>query len=458
MLAAACTGSGAPATTTAGSPTTGGTTSIPAAATTTSGDAGTTSPAPTTTTTSEPPGTTTAPPDVTARIGEGVDPAVADALAAVIAELARATEEVRGLEFLAPPDVAVVSEAELADLIREDVAEELEDIDIDERLFRLLGLYDDERDLRSLIVELLAEQVLGFYDGDTGEMVVAGEAAELSPLTEITVIHELIHALTDQHFGFHASFREMLDAERYDEASALQALVEGDATYFQLVYMQESLDLAELVALQREISEQDFSVLESSPRFLQADLEFPYDQGFRFVSELVAEGGIAAVDKAYVESPTTTEHILHPERFLGAEARLDVALPPTPLAGYEVYEESVFGEWGTRLLFLETEDGGMIAQLGDGWGGDRYRVLDNGTDVVLLLRYVGDREEDALDVAQAWLRLFEARFGEGVESGAGQLHESERGYGYLDRSGDTILVVVAGDPAAGAAVRQAVEG
>ncbi len=404
-------------------------------------------------TTSEGSGTTvTVPP---ARVSEEIDPAVAAALQAEIAELLAATEELRGLPFLEPPDLAVVTPAELSEMIRAEAAEELGDIGPDERLLKLLGILDEETELLALIEELLAEQVLGFYDGETGELVVRGDADALSPLSRITVVHELIHVLTDQHFGFHDRFEALLDGEQFDEASALQALVEGDATYFQLVYIQEAFGLAELAQLQAEISSQDFSVLEASPEFLQQDLAFPYDDGYRFVTELVAQGGIAAVDDAYEDPPLTTEQILHPERYLAAEPPRPVELPPTPVDGYEVYEESAFGEWGLRLFFVGSDERGLVTQVGDGWGGDRYRVLDNGTDVALVSRYQADREVDAVEVTQAWLRLFEARFGEGVSDGSGELFATESAYGFVDREGDVLTVIAASDPAAGVRLRDA---
>ncbi len=414
-------------------------------------------------TTTTPPETTStlAPPDTSAattlpaRVGESVDPAVASAVEAEIAGLVAATEELRGLPFLEPPDLAVVSLAELVALVREDVAEELADSGPDERLFRLLGLIEPDTDLLALIEELLAEQVLGFYDGETGELVVRGDQS-LSPLTRLIVVHELIHALTDQHFGFFDRLEALIDEERFDEASALQALIEGDATYFQLVFLQESLSLDELVSLQQEVTNQDFSVLESSPQFLQDDFAFPYDEGFRFVTALVDDGGIAAVDDAYEAPPQTTEQILHPEAYLAGEPPLDVALPPTPLDGYEVYEESVLGEWGLSLFFVGGDDPGLVTQVGTGWGGDRYRVLDNGTDVALVLRYRGETDQDAVEVTQAWLRLFGERFGEGVADGEGELFQSDAGYAFVDRTGDVLTMIAASDPVAGAALREAV--
>ncbi len=391
-----------------------------------------------------------------ARVGETVDPAVASAVQAEIAELVAATEEVRGLEFLEPPDLAVVSLDELAALIREDVAEELAEIGPDERLLRLLGLIEPDTDLVALIEDLLAEQVLGFYDGETGELVVRGDQEALSPLSRLIVVHELVHALTDQHFGFHERFEALLDEDRLDEASALQALIEGDATYFQLVYLQESMGLDDLVRLQQEVRDQDFSVLDASPQFLQDDLAFPYDEGFRFVTGLVEDGGIAAVDDAYEAPPQTTEHILHPERYLAGEPGLDVELPATPVEGYEVYEESVLGEWGVSLFFVGRDDRGLVTQIGNGWGGDRYRVLDNGTDVALVSRYRGETDADAIEVTQAWLRLLTDRFGEGTADGEGELFQSEAGYAFVDRNGDRLTVIAASDPAVGASLRQAI--
>ena len=75
----------------------------------------------------------------------------------------------------------------------------------------------------------------GYYDDETREMVVSG-ASTLSPLSKTIVVHELVHALTDEHYAFAAYSDDLWDADRFEEAYALQALVEGDATYYQIVY------------------------------------------------------------------------------------------------------------------------------------------------------------------------------------------------------------------------------
>ena len=129
-------------------------------------------------------------------------------------------QEVRGLPFLSPPNITVVTDAELEARFREAIEEEAEDFPADDALYKLLGLMDPEADLEKLLLDLYGEQVAGFYDGETGEIVVPARQDGLTLLQQGTMLHELVHALTDQHFEFDAQFRAMVDEERLDEATA----------------------------------------------------------------------------------------------------------------------------------------------------------------------------------------------------------------------------------------------
>lgn len=389
----------------------------------------------------------------------GLDQAVVDRLSDQIVALIAATEEVRGLPFLSQPNVAILTPDELAERVRQDLEEELdsEALAIDARLLKLFGLLEPGVDLETLLVDLYSEQVAGFYDGETGEMVIGGEAADLTPLTKSVVVHELIHALTDQHFLFHDDFEAMFDEQRYDEAAAFQALIEGDATYFQLLYI-EQLPLTEQFALATEALEQldDTSVLQSVPMWIQDDLAFPYDTGQLFVQALVTEGGIAAVDQAYVDRPVSTEVVMHPGRYSSGERISDVEELSIELDGYETHETSSYGEWGFRILLSEAQQPGTAAQAANGWGGDSYQVLYDEDDVVLAITYKGDTEQDAFELADALLtHVAEVLgMGEGLAEGGGLAFTPEDGrYAYLDRIGDGFAFVLSSDPAAGMAAK-----
>jgi hypothetical protein len=400
---------------------------------------------------------TTLPPNVTA--SPGIDAALVEQLTSQIVELISETERVRGLPFLTQPNVAIITADELAARVRADLEEEIDpaELAVDARVLKLLGLLEPADDLEQLLIDLYSEQVAGFYDGDTGEMVIAGDAADLSPLTKSVVVHELVHALTDQHFLFNGDFEAMFDEQRYDEGAAFQALIEGDATYFQLVYIQE-LPLAEQLALATEALGQmdEASVLQSAPAWIQDDLAFPYDSGQLFVESLVSAGGIAAVDAAYSDRPASTEVVMHPDRFASGERILQVEPVAVELDGYEVHETSTYGEWGLRLLLSQSGEPGVAAQAANGWGGDSYQVLYDTNDVVFALAYKGDTEDDAFELTAALLtHVSEAMgLGEGIAEGGGVAFTGEDGrYAYLDRIGDGFVFVAATDAAAGAAAR-----
>src|SRR5690606_2352224 len=142
-----------------------------------------------------------------------------------LAALMAATESVRQLEFLEQPNVVVVTEDELAQRVREQLEEDLEDPPADQALYRLLGLIQPEVELGALYPDLYSEQVAGSCDGEAGELVVPMAEDGFTVLQRATLVHEVNHALPDQHYGFHDRYSELLDSDRYDEASALQALI-----------------------------------------------------------------------------------------------------------------------------------------------------------------------------------------------------------------------------------------
>ena len=314
-------------------------------------------------------------------------------------DLVSAAEAVRGLQFFDPPTITIVSSAELADRVKAQIDEDLdlEEMAVFQRLYESLGLLDGSIDLVQAYRDLYAEQVGGFYDDDTGEMVIAGDE-ELTPLAKSIVVHELVHALTDEQYGFAAHVNELIDQGRYEEATAIQALAEGDATYFQLAYLR-SLSSDEQSQAVQESLQTDTTILDSLPDWFAEDLTFPYDYGFGFVTSVATDLGTAGINQAYTRFPASTEQILHPEKYFTMEPPLEVTVPPIDLSGYEDFEDGVFGEWNLDLYLLSGVKPGEALIASAGWGGDHYRVYTNGTDVVFLYVWQGDTPRDAHELA-----------------------------------------------------------
>jgi hypothetical protein len=373
-----------------------------------------------------------------------------EALREVIARLIPVTEELRELTFLEPPTITVITTEELTARVIEQVEEDYEDVDADEALYKLLGLVPADFDLLDTIMALYGEQVAGYYDGDIKELVVTAREGAFSPMEEVTLVHELTHALTDQHHSFNEHFNALFDADKFDQGSAFQALIEGDASLTELIYAQQ-LSPEDQQRFLEEAFAVDTTVFDRTPKFMQDSLLFPYNEGIGFVQSLYEAGGFAIIDQAYVDPPVSTEQIIEPGDY-GRDEPVMVPLEQNELAGYEVAYGSTWGELGFRLMFDQILGG--ADQAAEGWGGDSYDVFFNGADVVLVMVYQGDNPEDSDQLLTALTDYIEVGMGlaDGTADGNGQSFGGDN-YAFLSISGDQVIFIAAGDPAAGATAR-----
>lgn len=347
--------------------------------------------------------TTTPAPPVTEPDLSGVE-GISESARQQLEELIIEAQEVRGLPFLTSPNITVVSNAELERRVREAIEDEAADFPADEALYRLLGLLSADADLESLLLALYGEQVAGFYDGETGEIVVPSNQEGLSVLQRGTMIHELVHALTDQHFGFDGTFQEMLDQERLDEATAYQALIEGDATLAEVMWLR-ALSQGELGEFIAESLDVDTGALDSVPQFISDSLIFPYDSGLVFVQELYGAGGWEAINDAYSTLPVlpgSTEQIIAPDDY-GRDLPTVVEIPSITLTGYELERTSVWGEEAFRTMFDQVFTESASAKAADGWGGDAYHQWFDGENAAFLLVYESDTARDLEEMRQTLL-------------------------------------------------------
>jgi hypothetical protein len=292
--------------------------------------------------------------------------------------------------------------------------------------------------------------VAGYYDGDAKELVVTAREDAFTPLEEVTLVHELTHALTDQHHGYNELFNSLYDSDSFDEFTAFQALIEGDATLTELLFAQQ-LSPDEIQELLEEVFSIDTGSVDEFPLFMQQSLAFPYDAGAGFVQSLYEAGGFATVDQAYFDPPRSTEQVVTPGSY-GRDEPQVVLLEVIELAGYDLIYNSTWGELGFRLMFNQVLGGAEEAALG--WGGDTYNQYFNGSDAVLVILYQGDTPSDLDDMNAALTDYIEVAMDltEGTLDGNGQAFSGEK-YVFLSSSGDQFLFIAASDPAAGATAR-----
>jgi len=202
------------------------------------------------------------------------------------------------------------------------------------------------------------------------------------------VIHELVRALVDQHYGLRRI--SGLRARDRDRAIAAQAIVEGTA------------------ALASGLRARG---LRGSPldRFLELEYTAGLGPGRALASELRYLGGRAALGSALRTFPQTTEQLLHVDKFLEREPALTVRLPSQVGVAMIRTAES-FGELDARNL-LRAFHIRNAAAAAAGWGGGRIGLYDNGHgDDLAALALRWDTPEDAAEWRDAFSAYLAAAF------------------------------------------------
>lgn len=331
---------------------------------------------------------------------------------APVATIARRVQTLRGLRFTRIPKPVRVTPAQArkegeAELERPQAARRLRAAGA---LYALLGLVPPRTDLARASAQIYGEQVAGYYDPRDGRLRIVDGAGTANRVTdEVTISHELTHALEDQAIGLREDDLDGSD----DGGLAYQGLVEGAASSVMDDYLRRYFDpetgLGGILA-------SAFSAGSTSelPPFVQASLIFPYLTGEAFVRDLRkrAGGRWTLVDLAErSRPPRSTEQLMHPRKWIEVEGPDRVRLPGLGRALDPVARRltsGTFGEWQTRQLLATS--GAQQPEAAAGWGGDRYELWRSGAGDcatpcvgrdVLVMRWRWDTPRDARRFARA---------------------------------------------------------
>ena len=318
-----------------------------------------------------------------------------------VADAVPQIERALGLQFKTPPRLETRSRAQVREFLlakfnETDPAEQLRGEEI---AYKLFGLVPDSMNLRSFLLELLTEQIVGYYDPATKVLYVVEGAPE--DLTGITITHELVHALQDQYVNLDSIQKLKGNSDRL---AAAQAVLEGQATYEQMTIMLGGADLATRLPggwdrVRETIRESQgaMPMFAAAPMTIQESLLFPYLSGAEFVRRFETKRPGQSVLEAM---PVSTEQILSEDAYFGtpADVPTEVGLPP----GAQGAHEDLLGEFGTRLFLFEHLDNNTVAtSAAHGWDGDRYRVVSTPRGNALVWVTVWDSALDAAEFVDA---------------------------------------------------------
>lgn len=321
----------------------------------------------------------------------------------------------------------------------------------DVRLLSLLGLIEPGIDLWQLYADLFTEQVAGFYDTETDEMIVICGSG-FGGVERLTYAHEYTHALQDQAYDIRDGLQYNNDACEADSERcfAIQALIEGDATLLQEQWLRTFAGDEDRSDLLEFFADFDMPVFDSAPAYIQSELTFPYFWGLNFIRTLYLDGGWAAVDTAYQNPPLSSEQILHPERY-PKDPPVDLVSPNVSDAlssGWEKTVHDVLGEWATRMVldeYLPIDEASLAAE---GWGGDLllffYQEEDDVDALVLITQW--DTMRDAHEFSAAFLDYGLGRYGDPERpSSTSARWIAEDGITYFERVSNQTIWIVAPD-------------
>jgi hypothetical protein len=210
---------------------------------------------------------------------------VPDSTRQEIATIIKQTEKTRNLTFKTPVETNFMTRADLSKYQQAEFTKENppEDIARNEKILKAFAYVPKNFNYAQTYIDLLNEQVIGFYDTQTKKLYIVTDAdpSKVDPLSKFTAEHELTHALQDQYFDLQkfSPDRKPDDKDWSDDASTAKlALIEGDAVQSQLVWVQAgNLSQAELTELIKSSQDANSQLLDNAPLILSECLLFSFN-------------------------------------------------------------------------------------------------------------------------------------------------------------------------------------
>ncbi len=256
-----------------------------------------------------------------------------------------------------------------------------------------LGFVDSTGALDNAADSVDASSILAFYS--RGVLWVVDDMRDSTDL-DVTIAHELVHALQDQRWDLAKLYR---NHRGLDGRLSLQYLLEGEARLVETLYAHHLADSNQALRLFPQLPLEQFrdSLRQGDgldPEMITLPTFHPYEQGARALAWRWAKGGWASVDEWFRNVPPTT-CFLHPETVCPKVVSLELSELATLPLGWHPLREGMVGEHYLDILFSlwrssnqwipagSIQSGALLAEhwqdpgpdgAVNGWRGDRFGV------------------------------------------------------------------------------------
>lgn len=296
-----------------------------------------------------------------------------------------AVEQIRGRSFRSEVRNVTIDRSELGGHLRTQMERSTPySFDDWSTVLRALQLVDDgKKELLPSLISLYEQQVLAFYDPQSHTYYSIRQMPELPPeaasladpkmLAETVMVHELVHALQDQHFDL-ASREKALRLDT-DANMAYHAFLEGEAVLVMMAHMLSKSGLVldevvrddSLLGLIGSAARAEQMIDPSTPRYFAEMLKFPYLEGLQFAVAAYRRGGWKELDRVHADPPRTTREILHPAEYFTnrrATPSFDAKVPAGAIAAEHL------GQFHWNFL--------VGPEQAEGWVNDRAVIYRDG--------------------------------------------------------------------------------
>jgi len=353
--------------------------------------------------------------------GALLTPAPAEELFAQIGTIKEGLSAITGLAFTRDVPYASITKDQLRKYLEQRLRDTMkpEEVRAEELTLKMLGLVPKDFDLRRNTLELLTEQAAAFYDYNQKRLFVlkgAGDGDE----ERVALIHELAHALADQHFHLAKFIHEGMKSD--DDATARQAVMEGQATWLMAAYLAKEaggppeIPPAMLEMMKKSVESSaagQYPVFSQAPLYIRESLVFPYANGLAFQDAVFRKLGRDAFAEVFVRPPASSGQILHPERYL-EHAGLAIPNPPAAPDAREFRKlaDGTLGEFDFRVLLAQYTSTGEGASAAEHLVGGSYELLEHKREKfpVLGVASAWDSPESAQTFFELYRRVMQGKW------------------------------------------------
>jgi len=327
---------------------------------------------------------------------------------------------ITGLSFRHQVPYALINKDQLRRFLEQRIKEAIkpDDLRAEELTLKMLGLIPPSFDLRQSTVDLLTEQAAAFYDYNKKKLFML-EGSSSGSDERIALVHELAHALADQHFHLGKYIHEGLRSD--DGSTARLAVMEGQASWLMAAYMSTKSGgppevpepMLNLMTQSIAASAEQYPVFSNAPLYIRESLVFPYTEGMLFQNAIYQKLGKESFAEVFLHPPLSTQQILHPDRYLAHQAP---RIPDPPLApgrhAFRKLADGSLGELDYRVLLSQYTSKEEGAAMATHLAGGCYELLEHKHEKYPLLAFASawDSEDSARKYFELYRRVMKGKW------------------------------------------------